>query len=140
MAAALTQIPGASAVFDAGFVTYSNAIKHAVLNVDNDALASAGAVSEAVVLQMAQGALQRSGADYAVAVSGIAGPDGGSPDKPVGTVWIAWGSRDNLRAQQMHIRFPRTQFQQYVSCIGLDLIRRELRGITAMPPYFRQRK
>jgi nicotinamide-nucleotide amidase len=140
MAAALTQIPGASAVFDAGFVTYSNAIKHAVLNVDSDALASAGAVSETVVLQMAQGALQRSGADYAVAVSGIAGPDGGSVDKPVGTVWIAWGSRDNLRAQQMHIRFPRTQFQQYVSCIGLDLIRRELRGISTTPPYFRQRK
>lgn len=140
MAATLTQIPGASAVFEVGFITYSNTIKNTLLNVDNDVLASAGAVSETVVLQMAQGALDRSGADYVVAVSGIAGPDGGSTDKPVGTVWIAWGSRDNLRAQQAHIRFPRTQFQQYVSCIGLDLIRRELRGISAMPPYFRQRK
>jgi nicotinamide-nucleotide amidase len=140
IAAALTQIPGASKVSDAGFVTYSNAIKRDILNVDEAVLNSAGAVSEAVVLQMARGALQRSGADYAVAVSGIAGPDGGTADKPVGTVWIAWGSRDNLRAQQMHIRFPRDLFQQYVSCIGLDLIRRELRGITATPPYFRSRK
>ncbi|MDB6060384.1 MAG: damage-inducible protein CinA [Verrucomicrobiaceae bacterium] len=140
IAAALTQIPGASKVFSAGFITYSNAIKHSVLDVDNAVLNSAGAVSEPVVLQMAKGALQRSGADYAVAVSGIAGPDGGTEEKPVGTVWIAWGSIDNLRAQQMHIRFPRELFQQYVSCIGMDLIRRELRGITATPPYFRYRK
>jgi nicotinamide-nucleotide amidase len=140
IAAALTQIPGASNVFDAGFITYSNAIKHGVLGVDEKILISDGAVSEAVVLQMAAGALQHSGADYAVAVSGIAGPDGGSEEKPVGTVWIAWGSHDNLRAQRMYIRFPRDLFQIYVSCIGLDLIRRELRGITAMPPYFRKRR
>lgn len=140
IAATLTHIPGASTVFDAGFVTYSNTIKHDILHVDDAVLARDGAVSETVVLQMAQGALLRSGADYAIAVSGIAGPDGGSEAKPVGTVWIAWGSRDNLRAQQMHIRFPRDLFQQYVSCIGLDLIRRELHGITATPPYFKKRK
>ena len=140
IAATLTQVPGASKVFDAGFVTYSNAVKRDVLDVDDAVLEREGAVSEAVVLQMARGALQRSGADYAIAVSGIAGPEGGSDAKPVGTVWIAWGSRGKLRAQQMHVRFPRDLFQQYVSCVGLDLIRRELRGINATPPYFRKRR
>lgn len=136
----ITQVPGASQVFDAGFITYSNRIKHEVLAVDNALLATEGAVSEAVVLQMAAGALRRSAADYALAVSGIAGPDGGSDDKPVGTVWIAWGSATTLRAQRLHIGFPRQQFQQYVSYIGLDLIRRELLGIDSTPPYFRARK
>lgn len=140
IAAMLTKIPGASAVFDAGFVTYSNAIKQRVLNVDESTLTAEGAVSEAVVLEMARGALQVSGADYAIAVSGIAGPDGGSAEKPVGTVWIAWGGGDTLRAQRLQIRFPRELFQQYVSSIGLDLIRRELRGIAAPPPYFRDRR
>ena len=140
IAATLTQVPGASQVFDAGFVTYSNAIKQQVLGVDASVLASAGAVSEAVVLQMAAGALRISGADYAIAVSGIAGPDGGSAEKPVGTVWIAWGARNSLRAQCLHVRFPRQQFQKYVSYIGLDLIRRTLQGITSEPPYFRIKK
>lgn len=140
MAALLTQIPGASQVFDAGFVTYSNRIKHDVLAVENETLETVGAVSEAVVLQMARGALRRSGADYAVAVSGIAGPDGGTPDKPVGTVWIAWGSHDRLRTKCLQVRLPRQQFQQYVSHVGLDLIRRTLLGIEAEPPYFRPRK
>lgn len=140
IAATLTQVPGASQVFDAGFVTYSNAIKHQVLGVDASVLASIGAVSEAVVLQMAAGALRISGADYAIAVSGIAGPDGGSAEKPVGTVWIAWGARNTLRARCLHVRFPRQQFQRYVSYIGLDLIRRELQGITTEPPYFRIKK
>jgi len=140
IAALLTQVPGASTVFDAGFVTYSDAIKHRVLGVDPAVLASVGAVSEAVVLQMAAGALRVSGADYAIAVSGIAGPDGGSAEKPVGTVWIAWGARDTLRAQRLQIRFPRRQFQYYVSYIGLDLIRRALQGIDTEPPYFRLRK
>lgn len=140
IAALLTQVPGASRVFDAGFVTYSNAIKQQVLGVDAAVLASAGAVSEAVVLQMAAGALRASAADYAIAVSGIAGPDGGSAEKPVGTVWIAWGARNSLRTQRLLVRLPRQQFQQYVSCIGLDLIRRSLLGIEAEPPYFRARK
>lgn len=140
MAALLTQVPGASQVFDAGFITYSNRIKHDILAVDNETLETVGAVSEEVVLQMASGALRRSGADYAVAVSGIAGPDGGSADKPVGTVWIGWGTRDHLRAKRLHIGFPRQLFQQYVSYIGLDLIRRTILGIEIDPPYFRGKK
>lgn len=138
IAAQLTEVPGASRVFDAGFVTYSNEMKEKVLGVRTDDLAQHGAVSEAVVLQMAAGALRVSGADLAVAVSGIAGPDGGTPEKPVGTVCIAWGSLDDLRACQLQVRFGRRLFQQYVATVALDLIRRRLQGITRDPGYLRR--
>jgi nicotinamide-nucleotide amidase len=85
-----TDIAGSSAWFDRGFVTYSNAAKQAMLGVRAETLDTHGAVSEPVVLEMVAGALGRSQAQVAVAVSGIAGPGGGSPDKPVGTVWLAW--------------------------------------------------
>ena len=88
-AAAITEIPGSSAVLDRGFVTYSNEAKHDSLGVADDILDAFGAVSVACVYAMAQGALERSKADVAVAISGIAGPDGGSPGKPVGTVVFA---------------------------------------------------
>jgi nicotinamide-nucleotide amidase len=89
VAAAITEIPGSSAVLDRGFVTYSNEAKHDTLGVADDILDAFGAVSVACVYAMAQGALERSNADVAVAISGIAGPDGGSPGKPVGTVVFA---------------------------------------------------
>ncbi|HDK38270.1 MAG TPA: nicotinamide-nucleotide amidase [Thiolapillus brandeum] len=88
----LTDIPGASAWFERGFVTYSNQSKIDMLGVRADTLKFFGAVSEQVVLQMAQGALANSPADISIAVSGIAGPGGGSPSKPVGTVWMAWAN------------------------------------------------
>jgi nicotinamide-nucleotide amidase len=89
----LTSVPGSSAWFDRGFVTYSNAAKEAQLGVRAETLARHGAVSEAVVREMVRGALAHSEADIAVAVTGIAGPGGGSPGKPVGTVWLAWQAR-----------------------------------------------
>lgn len=89
VAAAITEIPGSSAVLDRGFVTYSNEAKHESLGVANDILDAFGAVSVAAVYAMAQGALERSNADIAVAISGIAGPEGGSEAKPVGTVVFA---------------------------------------------------
>ncbi len=89
VAAAITEIPGSSAVLDRGFVAYSNEAKHDALGVAEDILDAFGAVSVACVYAMAQGALARSRADIAVAISGIAGPDGGSPGKPVGTVVFA---------------------------------------------------
>ena len=89
VAAEITEIPGSSAVLDRGFVTYSNEAKHDSLGVADDILDAFGAVSVACVYAMAQGALERSKADVAVAISGIAGPDGGSPGKPVGTVVFA---------------------------------------------------
>lgn len=96
-----TDLAGSSAWFDAGFVTYSNAAKQAMLGVSAQALQQHGAVSEAVVMEMAQGALQRSQANLSVAVSGIAGPGGGSDDKPVGTVWLAWADASGCQAQRM---------------------------------------
>lgn len=93
VAQALTAVAGSSAWFEGSFVTYSNRLKTALLGVPEETLANCGAVSEAVVVAMAEGALARTEADVAVAVSGIAGPGGGSLDKPVGTVWFAWISK-----------------------------------------------
>lgn len=90
---AVTMVPGSSKWFDRGFVTYTNDAKQAMLGVRAQTLSRHGAVSEKAVLEMAAGALERSKAAIAVAVSGVAGPDGGSADKPVGTVWIAWAMR-----------------------------------------------
>ena len=95
----LTDVPGSSSWFDWGFVTYADEVKRGELDVPKEALSEHGAVSEPVVAVMAQKALERSGAEYAVAVSGIAGPDGGTEDKPVGTVWFAWGGRQMMRTE-----------------------------------------
>ena len=85
-----------------------------------------GAVSEATVLAMAQGALINSDADFTIAVSGIAGPDGGTEDKPVGSVWIAWGDKNKIQAKYYCIPVARKYFQQVVAARSLDLIRRML--------------
>src|SRR5688572_22218189 len=90
VAAAITAIPGSSAWFEYGIVSYANAAKEKLLGVSSETLDREGAVSEAVVIEMARGVLALSGADIAVAISGVAGPSGGSPEKPVGTVWFAW--------------------------------------------------
>ncbi|HWJ70809.1 MAG TPA: CinA family protein [Sphingobium sp.] len=94
VSAALTEIPGSSATFEGGYVTYSNAQKTAMLGVSEDVLDTFGAVSIATAWAMAQGALARSGADIAVSITGIAGPDGGSEMKPVGTVVFARAERE----------------------------------------------
>lgn len=90
IAEAVTRIPGSSAWFDCAFVSYSYEAKTAMLGVHRDTLVDFGAVSEETAREMAEGAISRSRAQVAVAVTGIAGPDGGMPDKPVGTVWFAW--------------------------------------------------
>lgn len=94
IAKAITDIAGSSAYFDRGFVTYSNAAKHDLLGVSEATLAAHGAVSEEVVREMAIGALRAAQADLALSVSGIAGPDGGSAEKPVGTVWFGFADSD----------------------------------------------
>jgi len=99
IAQAITDIPGSSAWFGAGYVTYSNNHKQKMLGVSPNTLESEGAVSEAVVVEMAEGALAAAGANLAVAVSGIAGPDGGTPAKPVGTVWFAWVSEKGRKTR-----------------------------------------
>ena len=94
VAAALTEIPGSSEMFEAGYVTYSNAAKISELRVSEDVVATFGSVSVATAWAMARGALQASDADVAVAITGIAGPGGGTPQKPVGTVVFALAERD----------------------------------------------
>ncbi len=95
----IVNTPGSSAWFDRGFVTYSNEAKAELLGVSTETLKTKGAVSEDTARQMAVGALKNSQADIAVAVTGIAGPDGGSEQKPVGTVWIAAADKDNCYAK-----------------------------------------
>ncbi|WP_373077946.1 CinA family nicotinamide mononucleotide deamidase-related protein [Zhongshania sp.] len=124
IASQLTGVPGASQVFPGAIVSYSNAVKHRLLSVSEADLAKEGAVSEAVVRQMALGAIASTGADLAIAVTGIAGPDGGTPEKPVGTVWIAWGTADQLKSQCFHLPFERNGFQNWVAALSLDLVRR----------------
>lgn len=98
----LTSLPGSSAWFDSAFVTYSNLAKHRQLGVSQQILQEQGAVSKAAALAMAAGALKNSGASVSVAVTGIAGPSGGSLDKPVGTVWIAWATQASKLAKCFH--------------------------------------
>ncbi len=135
IASLLTNIAGSSNAFEAGFVTYSNEMKSKILQVSPKTLNTHGAVSEPVVQDMALGALEQSGADYAIAVSGIAGPDGGTTDKPVGTVWIAWGSKTQLNSQCFCIKGNRLYFQRMVANRALDLIRRQLLNSQQTPFY-----
>ena len=101
IAARCTDLAGSSAWFDRGFVSYSNAAKTELLGVDPALIAHHGAVSEAVARAMAQGAVAHSQAQVSVAVTGVAGPTGGSADKPVGTVWLAWCVQDVVDAERM---------------------------------------
>ena len=98
VAGAITSIAGSSGWFERGFVTYSDLAKEQQLGVASLTIERFGAVSEETAKAMAQGAVRGSAAQWAVAVTGIAGPDGGSPDKPVGTVWFAWAGPDHLQA------------------------------------------
>ena len=100
-----------------------DAVAH-LLQVDKETLESKGAVSEEIVLQMAKGALKNIKSDYVIAVSGIMGPDGGTPDKPVGTVWVAIGSKEKIQAQKLYFRFDRTRNIQLTAANALNLLRK----------------
>lgn len=123
LAGAITDVPGSSGWFQQGLVTYSNAAKIAMLGVDVGTLEQEGAVSEAVVRAMVAGALESSGADIAVAVSGIAGPGGARSGKPVGTVWIAWGQRGDKSTSRCFL------FDGSRNEVRLAAVREALRGI-----------
>ena len=103
IAAALTSVAGSSEWFEYGFVTYGNAAKTDLLGVPVELLTQYGAVSREVVAAMAEGARQRAAADVAVAVTGIAGPDGGSTEKPVGSVWLAWAIAGRPTATRLSV-------------------------------------
>lgn len=102
VAQAVTEIAGSSAWFERGFVTYSNRAKQQMLGVNEETLYRHGAVSEFTVREMASGALRHSAAQVSLAVSGIAGPSGGTADKPVGTVWFAWCVKDRMCVAHLH--------------------------------------
>lgn len=125
IAEAITRIPGSSAWFEAGYVTYSNRQKTLQLNVPQGLFPKVGAVSREVVEAMARGAQEKSLARFAVAVSGVAGPDGGSPDKPVGTVWLAWGVGEEVTAECQHFPGNRDEVRRQTVKAALEgLLRR----------------
>jgi PncC family amidohydrolase len=128
-------VAGSSAYFDYGFVTYSNEAKMKLIGVPAETLAATGAVSERVVAAMAQGALAAAGADVAVAVSGIAGPDGGTAEKPVGTVCFGLAAKGNggdlpggVWTKTLHLWGNRTDVRDRTATHALAMIRRYLLG------------
>jgi nicotinamide-nucleotide amidase len=120
----LTAEPGASRFFKGSVVSYANEVKQDVLHVSEQTLLSAGAVSEETVKQMLQGALSLLKSDYAIAVSGIMGPDGGTPEKPVGMVWVAVGNRAKVVTQKFNFRFDRRRNIELTTNNALNLLRK----------------
>ncbi|MEO6454165.1 MAG: CinA family nicotinamide mononucleotide deamidase-related protein [Ginsengibacter sp.] len=120
----ITTIPGSSAFYKGSVVSYDNEVKEKVLNVSSETLKSFGAVSEETVKEMLSGILNRIGADYAIAVSGIMGPDGGIKDKPAGTVWIAVGNKQNVITQKLHFRFDRIRNIELTGLNALNILRK----------------
>ena len=117
---AITSVAGSSNWFGAGFVTYSNTHKHEILGVSPAILETYGAVSRQVVLAMARGARTAAGADISVGVSGIAGPDGGTEEKPVGTVWIAWSTEEMEVADCYHFPGDRGEVREQTVIVALE--------------------
>jgi nicotinamide-nucleotide amidase len=125
----VTNVPGASAVFWGGVVSYANAAKETLLGVRAETLRQHGAVSEAVAREMAAGVRERSGADFAVAVTGIAGPDGGTPEKPVGTVFLALTAADGVAVERRLNPWDRATFKEVTATQSLEKLRRRLAGL-----------
>lgn len=119
IAAALTDVPGASQAFWGSVISYDNTVKMGVLGVRADTLDSMGAVSQEVALQMAAGACHSLGVDFAVSTTGIAGPDGGTPRKPVGTVWIGVAGHGTQLARLYHFEGNRSQIRQAATAAAL---------------------
>jgi nicotinamide-nucleotide amidase len=121
IAAACTAVAGSSDWFERGFVTYSNEAKAELLGVAPALIAAQGAVSEAVALAMVKGALNRAPVQLAVAVTGIAGPGGAVPGKPVGTVWLAWGTAQAVQAERLQLDGDRSAVRE--ATVAATLVR-----------------
>lgn len=122
--AMLTAVPGSSAWYLGGVISYANSVKQGILHVRKEDLALFGAVSEAVVRSMAMGVCAALGADAAMSISGVAGPSGGSAEKPVGTVWIGWALNGECRAELFHFLGSRKD-------VRIQAAREAVRGLTA---------
>jgi nicotinamide-nucleotide amidase len=119
----LTSYAGSSTFYKGSIVSYDNAIKHDVLKVSEEVLKMQGAVSEATVIQMANACLELMNTDYCIAVSGIMGPDGGTEDKPVGTVWVAIANKKWVKTQLLHLRYDRERNINLTAMNALNFLR-----------------
>ena len=119
---AITAVPGSSAVFAGGVISYSNAVKHAVLGVSEEDLQRVGAVSSEVAAQMAEGVRKLLKVDLAVSLTGIAGPDGGSEEKPVGLVWFGLATKDGVRTEKAIFRGDRVQVRAQAVTHALGML------------------
>lgn len=120
----LTSVPGSSAYYQGSVISYSNELKHDLLGVSKNTLESFGAVSEETVIKMLHGLLNQTNSTYGIATSGIMGPEGGTPDKPVGTVWIAAGNNTRHATQKLHLRFSRERNIEVASMMALNFLRK----------------
>ena len=122
VAARLTDRAGASRFLEAGLVTYSNEAKESILGVRRETLVTHGAVSEAVAREMLQGARQQTGAEAAIAITGVAGPDGGTPSKPVGTVWVGAAVEEAVRVVEHRFDGDRVAIREASATAALELL------------------
>ena len=123
IASLITSVPGSSAYYEGSIVSYSYGVKESLLDVKKDTLENFGAVSEQTVREMLSGLLNKLNTDYGIAVSGIMGPDGGMPDKPVGTVWIAVGNKHKQVVQKLQQRFERKKNIEVTAVMALNMMR-----------------
>jgi nicotinamide-nucleotide amidase len=124
----ITSMPGSSKFYQGGVVTYSNDLKEKLAGVSHDTLLRHGAVSRETVIEMAEGIRKQSDSDFAVATSGIMGPDGGTPEKPVGIVWVGLASRTESEAHQYQFRFDRQRNIELTATYGLNTLRKFILG------------
>lgn len=122
----LTSVPGSSAYFMGSLVSYSNGLKQELLDVKSKTLENFGAVSEETVIEMLQGLLKKTGTDYGIATSGIMGPAGGSAEKPVGTVWLAAGTKDSYVTKKLQLRFNRQRNIETAGMMALNFLRKRI--------------
>jgi nicotinamide-nucleotide amidase len=120
----ITSVAGSSVYYKGSIVSYANEVKENILDVSQETLETAGAVSEETVKQMVRGVITKLNVDYAVATSGIMGPDGGSIEKPVGTVWIAVGNPQKVEAKQFNFRFDRSRNITVTAGNALNFLRK----------------
>ena len=130
VAGTLTELPGVSSILDRGYVTYSNEAKHQMLGVSRETLDRYGAVSRQTAEEMVRGVLGHSRVHLVVSVTGIAGPDGGSAEKPVGTFWVGLSSAGKTEAFHYFYPAERNRFRLYCTTAALDLVRRHLAGLS----------
>ena len=120
----ITSVPGSSGYYAGSIISYSFDVKETLLGVHKNTLTTYGAVSEQTVTEMLKGLLEKLNTDYGIAVSGIMGPDGGTVDKPVGTVWMAVGNKGNFQTQKINLRFNRERNIEVTGMMALNFLRK----------------